>query len=41
MATGSRAIEPPEMDGADEARKRKTDCVYFLASPLTCRKVYL
>ncbi|KAH7657184.1 Zinc finger CCCH-type protein [Dioscorea alata] len=38
MATGLRVIEPPEMDGADEERKRKTDCVYFLASPLTCRK---
>ncbi|KAM0933333.1 putative transcription factor C3H family [Dioscorea sansibarensis] len=38
MATGSRAIKPPEIDGADESQKRKTDCVYFLASPLTCRK---
>lgn len=23
----------------EELRKRNTDCVYFLASPLTCKKV--
>ena len=23
----------------DESLKRNTDCVYFLASPLTCKKV--
>jgi hypothetical protein len=23
----------------DDALKKKTDCVYFLASPLTCKKV--
>ncbi|KAJ0987918.1 hypothetical protein J5N97_006274 [Dioscorea zingiberensis] len=37
MATGSSAIHPPAMEG-DEARKGNTDCVYFLASPLTCKK---
>lgn len=24
---------------SEEALKRSTDCVYFLASPLTCKKV--
>lgn len=25
----------------DESVKRNTDCVYFLASPLTCKKVWI
>ncbi|CAN4080974.1 unnamed protein product [Withania somnifera] len=29
-------IQPPS--GEEEALKRNTDCVYFLASPLTCKK---
>lgn len=24
----------------DEVAKKNTDCVYFLASPLTCKKVF-
>lgn len=35
--------QPPQAAAAtsaeDEALKRNTDCVYFLASPLTCKKV--
>lgn len=29
--------QPPSAE--EEALKRNTDCVYFLASPLTCKKV--
>jgi hypothetical protein len=29
----------PTPSPQDEALKRNTDCVYFLASPLTCKKV--
>ncbi|XP_060182735.1 zinc finger CCCH domain-containing protein 17 [Lycium barbarum] len=32
----STAAAPPSAE--DEALKRNTDCVYFLASPLTCKK---
>jgi hypothetical protein len=32
---GAQAITTEE----DETLKRNTDCVYFLASPLTCKKV--
>jgi hypothetical protein len=31
---GARPLAPEE-----EALRRNTDCVYFLASPLTCKKV--
>ncbi|KAJ0963891.1 hypothetical protein J5N97_029013 [Dioscorea zingiberensis] len=33
---GREAIRPPTAE--EEALKRSTDCVYFLASPLTCKK---
>ena len=31
--------QQPTPSPQDEALKRNTDCVYFLASPLTCKKV--
>lgn len=31
--------QQPAPSSQDEALKRNTDCVYFLASPLTCKKV--
>lgn len=31
--------QPAPPSSQDEALKRNTDCVYFLASPLTCKKV--
>ncbi|CAL0306059.1 unnamed protein product [Lupinus luteus] len=31
-------IQNPTLSSHDEALKRSTDCVYFLASPLTCKK---
>ena len=34
-APSQPSAAPPEED----ALKRNTDCVYFLASPLTCKKV--
>lgn len=34
---GHEAIQP--VTAEEEALKRNTDCVYFLASPLTCKKV--
>lgn len=34
---GREAIRP--VTAEEEAMKRNTDCVYFLASPLTCKKV--
>ncbi|RWW09094.1 hypothetical protein GW17_00027435 [Ensete ventricosum] len=33
---GREAIRP--VTAEEEAMKRNTDCVYFLASPLTCKK---
>lgn len=33
------SILPPPRTMGDELQKRNTDCVYFLASPLTCKKV--
>lgn len=27
------------MAAGDEALKKNTDCIYFLASPFTCKKV--
>ncbi|KAK1387200.1 zinc finger CCCH domain-containing protein 17 [Heracleum sosnowskyi] len=30
--------ETPQITAQDEALKRNTDCIYFLASPLTCKK---
>lgn len=38
----SAAVPPAQTVTAsaeEEALKRNTDCVYFLASPLTCKKV--
>jgi hypothetical protein len=35
-AAGAKLLTPEE-----EALRRNTDCVYFLASPLTCKKVRL
>ncbi|KAJ4847117.1 hypothetical protein Tsubulata_050797 [Turnera subulata] len=38
-ATQPQHPPPPSSSSADEeALKRNTDCVYFLASPLTCKK---
>ncbi|GAB4847808.1 hypothetical protein Ancab_026870 [Ancistrocladus abbreviatus] len=34
--TSSFSAVPPQAE--DESRKKNTDCVYFLASPLTCKK---
>lgn len=31
--------QQPPVSAEEEALKRNTDCVYFLASPLTCKKV--
>ncbi|KAE9601002.1 hypothetical protein Lal_00008105 [Lupinus albus] len=31
-------IQSPTLSAQDDALKRNTDCVYFLASPLTCKK---
>ena len=36
---GREGIRP--LTDEEEALKRNTDCVYFLASPLTCKKVRL
>ncbi|KAF3652593.1 hypothetical protein FXO38_11159 [Capsicum annuum] len=40
--TPSKQIQPPSSStvaaAEEEAMKRNTDCVYFLASPLTCKK---
>jgi hypothetical protein len=33
-SAGAKPLTPEE-----EALRRSTDCVYFLASPLTCKKV--
>lgn len=30
---------PVQLSAEEEAVKSNTDCVYFLASPLTCKKV--
>lgn len=35
---GDAAPQPPSAE--EEALKKSTDCVYFLASPLTCIKVF-
>lgn len=34
-----KPTQQPETTAEEEALKRNTDCVYFLASPLTCKKV--
>lgn len=40
MESGHRDPNPVAVVSAEEeAIKRNTDCVYFLASPLTCKKV--
>ncbi|XP_016515057.1 zinc finger CCCH domain-containing protein 17-like [Nicotiana tabacum] len=38
IQTPSTAAAPATLSAEDEALKRNTDCVYFLASPLTCKK---
>ncbi|XP_009601943.1 zinc finger CCCH domain-containing protein 17 [Nicotiana tomentosiformis] len=38
IQTPSTAPPPAMLSAEDEALKRNTDCVYFLASPLTCKK---
>lgn len=44
---GPQVLEQPQQSlpqplsaAEEEAVKRNTDCVYFLASPLTCKKVF-
>ncbi|PHU29420.1 hypothetical protein BC332_01513 [Capsicum chinense] len=43
--TPSKQIQPPSSStvaaAEEEAMKRNTDCVYFLASPLTRKKIML
>lgn len=34
-----QSLSQPPSAAEEEAIKRNTDCVYFLASPLTCKKV--
>lgn len=42
MEAGHRDPNPVTVASAEEETlKRNTDCVYFLASPLTCKKVFL
>lgn len=38
MESGGGRSDPRPLTGEEEAIKRNTDCVYFLASPLTCKK---
>lgn len=38
VAATRDSTQPPQASPEDEALKRNTDCVYFLASPLTCKK---
>ncbi|PKA48465.1 Zinc finger CCCH domain-containing protein 19 [Apostasia shenzhenica] len=38
MDSGSGRSDPRPVTAKEEAVKRNTDCVYFLASPLTCKK---
>ncbi|KAI3982955.1 hypothetical protein MKX01_010438 [Papaver californicum] len=39
MSSGTQESSNPQTTAAeDETSKRNTDCVYFLASPLTCKK---
>ncbi|OVA07880.1 zinc finger protein [Macleaya cordata] len=38
MKAGSQDSSNPQTTAEDETLKRNTDCVYFLASPLTCKK---
>uniref|UniRef100_A0A453DDH2 C3H1-type domain-containing protein n=1 Tax=Aegilops tauschii subsp. strangulata TaxID=200361 RepID=A0A453DDH2_AEGTS len=37
-ADGAAAAEAKPLTPEEEALRRNTDCVYFLASPLTCKK---
>lgn len=39
-AAAEAAAAPVQLTAEEEALKRNTDCVYFLASPLTCKKVF-
>lgn len=39
MESDGRDPSHPPISAEEEAVKRNTDCVYFLASPLTCKKV--
>ncbi|XP_020593567.1 zinc finger CCCH domain-containing protein 19-like [Phalaenopsis equestris] len=38
MESGGGRSDPRSLTREEEAVKRNTDCVYFLASPLTCKK---
>ncbi|GFP93997.1 zinc finger CCCH domain-containing protein 17 [Phtheirospermum japonicum] len=38
MASSAPQSQSQPLSAEDEALKRNTDCVYFLASPLTCKK---
>ncbi|KAK8947252.1 Zinc finger CCCH domain-containing protein 19 [Platanthera zijinensis] len=38
MESSGVRSDPHPLTGKEEAIKRNTDCVYFLASPLTCKK---
>ncbi|KAF8398783.1 hypothetical protein HHK36_014641 [Tetracentron sinense] len=38
MEAGTRDSSQPPTTAEEEVLKRNTDCVYFLASPLTCKK---
>jgi hypothetical protein len=38
-AAGAAAAAAKPLTPEEEALRRSTDCVYFLASPLTCKKV--
>ncbi|KAK9274669.1 hypothetical protein L1049_021920 [Liquidambar formosana] len=38
VAATRDSTQQPQPPAEDEALKRNTDCVYFLASPLTCKK---
>lgn len=41
VAAAAAAAVPVQLTAEEEALKRNTDCVYFLASPLTCKKVFI
>lgn len=40
MAAAAPQSQSQPLSAEEEALKRNTDCVYFLASPLTCKKVF-
>lgn len=41
LQAAKKAPPPPSIAMDEDAQKRNTDCIYFLASPLTCKKVML